>query len=270
MDFAPTHASNQRVPRPPQPRLQHPVSDPKKKQWVAAIPEIYVVGCNRRPGLVLPYLADQSHHLHIGTDYDLPADAVPMRADYDSGSPWLGNYRVFRSHQDICKKFLKTGSKFCLIFEDDAVPNTADWVQVVNDACESMRPGVDILSLYGRNFKPHRFETVYTLGKRKVLQLRADVPQSEADRGGRHHVHGSLAYILTRKGAKKVSELPWRGIPCDCDFWDLVSNFQFIHPSPFNHDRTTGSILFPSSCPPKVKDREIPKPDAPRDDQEVS
>lgn len=230
--------------------LPHPVHDPKKADWVKLDVHPYVVGCNRRPGLILPFLADQSHTLHIGVDYDLPAEAAKMRSDYDKGSPLLGNYRVFRSHQDACKRFLETKAKVALIFEDDAVPNTTDWVSVVNDAVESMQPGIDILSLYGRNFSHHRFEPEYQIGNRSVLALRFDVPQSEDDHGGRHHVHGSLAYLITRKGAKKVVELPWEGIPCDVVFWDRTE-FQFLHPSPFNHNRDQGSLLFPASCPPK-------------------
>lgn len=231
-----------------------PKPDPRRTDWVQLEAHAYVFGCNRRTGLILPYLADQNFTLHIGKDYNPPSDAAPIRADYAAGSPFLSNYRVFLGHQDMCRRFLNSSpAPVALMFEDDAVPNCHNWTSVVNEAITTMRPGVDVLALYGRNYKKERFKVDYTIdnGRRQVLSLRPDVPQSEEDIGGKHHWHGSMAYLVTRAGAEKIAALPWEGIPCDIVFWDRT-NFCGLHKGPFDHDRRQGSLLFPESCRPKI------------------
>ena len=222
--------------------------DLKRRDWVALKAPAYVFGCNRRPGLVLPFLADQTHTLHIGHDYDLTPAVSEMQEQYRVTSPLLSNYRVFRGHQDMMRRFLDTRDRLGLFFEDDAVPNTPDWVSVTN-VCLSRMGAAEVFSLYGRHFDRRRFNCEYVVAGRSVLTLRKQVAQDEEDRGGRHHVFGSMAYICTRVGAEKIAALQWEGIPCDCQFWDRTE-FQFLDPSPFDHDRQQGSLLFPESCGP--------------------
>lgn len=230
---------------------RRPTKDPTNVAHVKLNCHAYVMGCDRRSGLVLPFLADQTHTLHIGTDYPLTPDVAPMAPVYAQGSPLLSNWRVYRGHQDICKRFLATKDKVCLIFEDDAVPNTADWPNVVNECIEKMGD-LDILSLYGRQFKRNRFkEILRTDDGRSLLQL-SDEHADKHARGGKHHVYGALAYLVNRRGARIISQLDWRGIPLDVEFWD-ETKFAFLETSPFTHDRSQGSLLFPASCPPRPR-----------------
>lgn len=221
-----------------------------KKEWKPLAVHAYVVAHWKRPGLIVPYLIDQSHTVHQGVDYEFPLGEAPMNDLYRAGSPLLSNYRVFRAHQDVCRRFLSTHDDYALIFEDDAVPNCPEWVEIVNEAAFTMGT-LDVLSLYGRHFDYSRFAVDYRIdnSKREVLRLN-DPKASENTRGGRHHVYGALAYLVNRIGAEKIRSQRWEGIPLDVQFWDRT-DFAFIHPSPFNHDRRQGSLLYPGSCLPE-------------------
>lgn len=205
----------------------------------------YVFGCIKRPGLVLPYLADQSHTLHIGTDYS--AEGYAWKPIY-SHLNIVSHTRVFRGHQDMARRFLQTKDEVALFFEDDACPNTPDWPKIVNAAVEQFTAGslkgLEVFYLHGRNFRRERFKAIEMIEGREVLQLRSDVPQCETKFGGRHHVYGSMAYLLNRASAEKWINMPWEGIPIDTIQPDRF-NFAVLHPSPFDHDRSQGSIVDP-------------------------
>ena len=227
--------------------------------YVALRPEVFVIGYHKRPGLILPYLWDQNYTLHIGNDYPITNEIPRMLPCYNSGSPFEANYQVFRSHQDAMKKFIASKSEIGLFFEDDAVPNTPEWVSIVNAACDYFPRNVDILSLYGRSFERSNFSCVAKLGDREVLQLTKRDDSRRFELGGLHHVYGSLAYLLRKPAAKTLARIEWGGIPCDVDFWDSVTTFQFVNPSPFDHDRRQGSLLFPASKGPSDDSHEYDK-----------
>jgi hypothetical protein len=216
----------------------------------------FVIGCDQRDGLILPYLADQDHTLHIGTDYDLPPDAKPMLQPYSKCSPLLSNYRIFRSHQDAAAKFLKTGEPIGLFFEDDAVPVDDNWANVVNEAVSLLTPqpstptspvteNKQVFYLYGREFEAGRFQTRGSIGKYEVKTLRNGAANQTEDFGGRVKVFGSLAYLLTQYAARDFVRTDWGGVPVDVVLADLCQ-FRFLSPSPFVHDRSQGSLNYPS------------------------
>lgn len=211
----------------------------------------YIMASFMRSAIVQEALTDQSHTLHIGTDYDITPDTLPLKDQYKKICPLTSHYRIFRGHQDMAKRFLQTGDDIGLFFEDDADPNRPDWQRVVNGCLDALRLGqvdADCFYLYGREFKRERFHTHQIIEGREVLKL-SDFEATEDSPGGRHHVFGCLAYLLTRKGALQLSTLDWEGIPIDVVMPDRI-NFALLHPSPFNHNRSQGSLTYPSSCKP--------------------
>lgn len=203
--------------------------------------EAYVMGCDRRPGLILPHLAAQTHTLHIGTDYEPPEKTLMTKNYYQC--PLISHYRVFRGHQDMATKFLQDGGDVALMFEDDASPNCTHWTGIVNRAADWMgKLELDVFYLYGRQYNNERFQTLAMIDNREIIRLRSDVPQTEDCLGGRHHVYGCMAYLITRAAAERWEQYDFEGIPVDVILPDRF-RFALLHRSPFDHDRRQGSLI---------------------------
>jgi hypothetical protein len=219
----------------------------------------YVFGCVRRPGLILPHLAAQSHTLHIGTDY-MPPDGTVMTQHYFQ-CPLIPHYRVFRGHQDMARRFLQTGEPVALMFEDDASPNTPEWTNVVNKAWAQMQEiGLEVFYLYGRQFDNRRFQVISMLDRREIIQLRSDVGATEDCQGGKHHIYGCMAYLIKREAALRWEAMEFEGIPVDVILPDRFK-FALLHQTPFDHDRRQGSLI--DGTPPPSAARPVGMPARP-------
>ena len=213
---------------------------------------VFVVGCDRRDPLVLPFLYDQTHTLHQGADI-FPGEGITLEPQYENALNLVAHYRVFRIHQAICRRFLETKSesKFALILEDDAVPNLPDWPSLVNRAMLHLN-GTGVLSLHGRQFRRDNFKETGKVGQFSILRLNEserENPRGKHRMGGYHHVYGAtLAYLISQVGARIFSELPWTGRPVDVVLADDL-DFLLLDPSPFNHDRRQGSLVDPKFKP---------------------
>ncbi len=239
---------------------RHEKFAPRERRNPRLLAHAYILGSFMRDAIIQEALTDQSHTLHIGIDYKIDQhinpDLVPMKAQYQKICPLTSHYRIFRGHQDMAKRFLRTTDEVGLFFEDDADPNRKNWHNVVNACITALERGevyADCFYLYGREYDRNRFEVVGEVGGHKVLKLRADDTATEDSEGGRHHVFGSLAYLLTRDGAEQLVRLPWEGIPIDVILPDRLK-FRLLEDSPFNHNRVQGSLTYPSSTrPPEVQ-----------------
>ena len=189
---------------------------------------VVVVANPHRPALVLDALDGLEHRVSCTPDYDLPADfstAISLAA-----SNQLGAYRCFRGHQDAIGL---ASSRTVLVLEDDAVPNTRDWLTILESAAAALAD-VDIISFHGRGFDPARFERRAVVAGRDVL-----VPRFWC---GPVRVFGSLAYLIRGAAVPRFLAMRYDGVPVDL----LLPNrftFCLVHPSPFDHDRRYPSLV---------------------------
>lgn len=221
---------------------------PRIRKTTALTMPAFVLASDQRPSLIVPHLADQNYTVSIPVpDFELPPDAPLMLQPYLKCSPLLSNYRIFRSHQRAAQKFLVTGAPVGLFFEDDAVPVSHDWQSITNLAASMMgTERAEVFYLYGREFEAHRFETQATIFKKyEIKSLRPGQEQPPEAFGGVVKVFGSLAYLLNRLSAHQFVRTDWSGIPVDICLADLC-RFRFLSPSPFVHNRSQGSLNYPS------------------------
>lgn len=202
---------------------------------------MYALTHHSRPSLTVEYC--EGVVPHPNEDFSLPPGTafIPTYSKLNL----LAHYRCLRGHQEMAWRFLDESTEpVALLLEDDAVPNVSDWQRVVSDGVTALNncPGAEVLSLHSRCFKRQRFDCIDMIGNREILRLKPSAGGSETDRGGRHHCFGSLAYLITRQAAARLSSAPWPGIPADIFLADHF-NFIFLNPSPFNHDRRQGSIV---------------------------
>ena len=193
-----------------------------------SVPSIVVVANPHRPALLLDSLEGIVYQVSYTPDYELPAGFITdiTLAAYNQ----VGAYRCFRGHQDAIG--LASGESV-LVLEDDAVPNTRDWLNVVVSASASLTD-VDIISLHGREFDPARFERRAVVAGRDVL-----VPRFWC---GPVRVFGSLAYLIRGAAMRRFMAMRYDGVPVDLL---LPNRFKFclVHPSPFDHDRRYPTLV---------------------------
>jgi hypothetical protein len=186
---------------------------------------------------VLEHLAGVAHRVSCTPDYPPPARVRrhPMARCLYVVNP-LGAYRCYRGHQDALA--LASGDAV-LVLEDDAVPNRADWLDVVG-AAMPLLSRFEVVSLHAREARAidetiacgdHSFHTLLPTTRRRLLRsVRMRWCQ------------GALAYLISRSAADRLVARPWDGLPVDhC----LPNEFRFcvIGASPFDHDRRQGSLL---------------------------
>jgi hypothetical protein len=210
---------------------------------------VYIFGCARRPSLTLDALRAYNEHptFHTGTDYALPR-GTEFNSPYHLAlnQKTLAHYRVFRGHQDMAARFLREHihAPAALMMEDDAVPNCADWVDVVNAAADYfVSRGTDTMCLHARSIRAVHFTDCGMVGNRVIYRLRPGVHTPNL-MGGSHHLYGfTLAYLINRHAATEFANGPaWTGIPVDCYLPDHFGT-ELMMKSPFNHDRSQGSLV---------------------------
>jgi hypothetical protein len=195
--------------------------------------EIVVVANHHRKALILDHLKDVPHTVSYSLDYNLPDD---FKVE-DPG--WVqptipchtGVYRCFRGHQDAIKKCT---SDNILLFEDDAVPNTSDWLQIVQDSLEYLQ-NFEMVSLHGRDYYKVLFCNYKEIrpGNNFLIMPTKDKPP---------FICGALAYLLNRKSFEQVLSWNYIGMPIDILLYYKL-NFCLLEKSPFNHDRSQGSLI---------------------------
>lgn len=159
----------------------------------------------------------------------------------------------------MMRTFVATGKPVGLFFEDDAVPNTVDYKKIVNE-CVANMGDLAVFNTYGRLFDLRRFRVLKRIGNRRVYVLKDGVAKTEE--GGYHCVLGSLAYLMTRDAANHFSKLPWSGWPIDQEIPDsFIGSFAFLDPSPWDHDRSQGSLVEDKKASQMVSSRHgLPAP----------
>lgn len=199
--------------------------------------DVVVLGTKHRHIITSDYLKNVPHSIHYSNDYDLPDG---LRADdrYSHLSAvkcLLGHYRCFRGHQEA---IASTNKPYILVFEDDAVPNTENWHDIVNQSVSLLDHGYEITSLHGRGYTPKKLSDDFVSLKHDDLTFygRKDSSKLVIVKGA------CLAYLLKRETVNKVLSFQFLGCPMDVHLANDYS-FCFLYHSPFNHDRRLGSLV---------------------------
>lgn len=190
--------------------------------------DVVVVATVHRKALILEYLKEISHKLCYTKDYDLPVGFTPEAIGLVQNH--TGAYRCFRGHQDAIQLCSKEN---ILVLEDDAVPNINKWYEIVLESVHLLDK-FEIVSLHGRDIVRESYE-VYEEIKPGGNFLY--IPGKK-----RSPVHGSLAYLINRRSFDRLSERIYDGVPMDFFIANYFS-FCLIEKSPFNHDRSQGSLI---------------------------
>lgn len=201
----------------------------------------YIVATRKRPAIVLEYLTKVPHHVCWTTDYKLEEGWKP-RPEYASlVQNQVGALRCWRGHQDALKFFRDQTPNVdaALILEDDAVPNTPVWPQVCVAAFQRLKE-FEVVSLHGRAFRNEDFDAQPVAGP-ELAGWNLLVPKAQ----GQVWVQGSLAYMIRRDAVDRFINDSYDGYPSDIYICNRFK-FALVSPSPFNHDRSQGSLI---DCP---------------------
>jgi len=193
--------------------------------------DIIVVANHHRKALILDHLNGITHRVSYTNDYVLPESFKPEVLGLVQ--PWchLGVLRCFKGHQDAIRMCDKDN---VLLFEDDAVPNNPDWINIVADSI-SLLNTFEMVSFHGRCYDRSLYKEFKEIRPGNNFLY---IPNKQ----GRICVHGALAYMLNRRIFEKVLSWNYVGDPIDTLLVNAL-NFCLLEKSPFNHDRSEGSLL---------------------------
>lgn len=187
--------------------------------------DIVVAANKHRPPLITAWLETVGHAVSITPDYQLPAGFDPSRLQYESyrniATFNQAAYRCFRAHQDALNHAKQ--DRPTLIFEDDAVPNTADWLEQCVDASDLLSQ-FEIVSMHSRAV---RADKVFEHKNRRFA-----TPRVNKERGLKV-MHGALAYLIRPDASLKLRGMEFRQHIDLC----LANEFEFCYAmeTPFNH-----------------------------------
>lgn len=217
--------------------------------------QIVVLGTTKRPIITNTYITDD-HITYYNQDWPpipfTPPDPVAKFAAVHEPGP----FRCFRGHQEALKL---SNKQYTLMFEDDAIPNTTNWQQIVNDSCELLDT-YDIVSLHARSAEG--------IDKR-FLHKGREYMTLKPTKYGHCWALAALAYLVHRRAIDQLVNVQYNGIPWDIFIYD--HNTCILEVSPFDHDRRGGSLIEHKSTnlgiqrangqpPTPPKPKPVPKP----------
>jgi hypothetical protein len=196
---------------------------------------IYVVGCRHRSPLIVPHLqeADVPYIAYCTPDYELPEGFQPKKEYRRLVFNQRNHMRCCYGHRDVMQ--MMSPGDTALILEDDAIPNTSAWLDIVRDA-EELLDQYNIVSIHSRGMEPSAWLRVKW--KRGVEVWVRD--------GG--WVVGSLAYLIRHDIAQEHVNRVYDGCPMDICMTQLArGKFAAIMPSPLDHGVTgDASLMIPT------------------------
>lgn len=196
--------------------------------------EIVVVANHHRKPLILDYLNNIPHIVSYSEDCNLP-DGWTVNPEYSHlvqhMHGHIGHHRCIEGHKSALKKCSKD---IVLVLEDDAVPNRKEWLDIAKNSIPLLSKH-ELVSLHGRSIDFKAFKKFPFCPKYKEIH-------SYSAKSGFRYVLGSLAYLIKMEYANKIYQHNYDGFGMDL----LIANhfnFGLIDPSPFNHDRSQGSLI---------------------------
>jgi len=199
--------------------------------------DIVVVASRRRKALILAHLDAVDHVVSWTPDYPMP-NGYSTPIQHSGLAENIGQYRCFRGHQDALSK---STAPVSLVLEDDAAPNRPEWLSFTERA-SALLDEYEVVSLHSRDTKGRPFqrkdirgiEVLVPSGKWRAPHAKIDLVWAL----------GSLAYLIRQDARESLLKMEWDGLPIDL----LIANrFKFctLADTPFNHDRSEGSLLEP-------------------------
>lgn len=194
--------------------------------------DIFVLATKKRNPLITSYLDKNNikYELYYTPDYDLDLNKVKYREySYSLGNLTAAS-RLYKGTADVLKKINK---QYGLIFEDDAVPNCDNWIEIVNN-CIKFCDDFDLVSLHARGVKQHFFESIANINGRNILKPKTyEFWVSQ--------MCGSMAFLINKNKINCYVDHEFNGIPVDVSIYS--KKFVLLEPSIFNHDNGQPSTL---------------------------
>ena len=186
--------------------------------------EIVIVASDNRKPIITEHLKNTPHRISITPNYELPVNFKPKVVGLVENH--LGAYRCFRGHQDALKISI---AEDVLIFEDDADPNTSNWMDIISHPliCKNYQD-YEMISFHGRQHNLVDFEPSLIPG---YVRPKKDT-----------WIVAALAYMVNRKCIKKLLSYEYDGLPWDLLLYRTLS-YCLLENSCFNHNRSKGSLI---------------------------
>jgi GR25 family glycosyltransferase involved in LPS biosynthesis len=194
--------------------------------------DIFVLATKKRNPLITPHLDKNNinYELYYTPDYVLDNSTVKHKEYTFSEGNLIAHYRIFKGHQDVMRKINKD---YALIFEDDAVPNCKDWVEIIEKSLPYCND-YDFVSLHARNINMGLFETINTINNRSLLKPKQYgfwVSQ----------LCGCMAYLIKKDKINCYVNDVFNGTPDDVTLYS--KQFVLLEPTIFNHDNGQETTL---------------------------
>jgi hypothetical protein len=196
---------------------------------------IVVLATADRTPIIAEYLKDVELTIHMNWRHTYPG---PQENSW-LGNPYdYGHYQCYQGHYQIAQ----TIKEPTLVLEDDAKPINPDWLTVVERAERLLNHGYDVVSLHSRMDEKHPAALTHSWfdDYSEVLPMEVTQDRFKGHTFTGKWLLGSLAYLITPEAAKRLPA--WNGTPLDITLCNNFS-FAFIKNSPFEHDRSQGSLV---------------------------
>lgn len=196
--------------------------------------EIVVLATKKKDILTTKYLEPNiAHNVYINTDWEIPRYTIPNNIKkLSSHGCEPGPFRCFRGHQEMLKT---ANSPKILALEDDAVPNTPEWQQIVVDSSDLLNQ-YDAVSLHARHI-----QGIKNKFKHKDRWYATLQPTNNEQVQGVCWALAALAYLVGPNGRKKLCDEQYIGMPFDILLYNI--NTCILLDSPYDHDRRFGSVI---------------------------
>ncbi|MDY0313768.1 MAG: hypothetical protein RBR32_01695 [Bacteroidales bacterium] len=197
--------------------------------------DIVVIANKHRKPIILPYLEDVPYKIYYTPDFDLPPRWQPnpiYKGLVVHMHQHIGQHRCLEGHKNALNLAKK---KNILVLEDDAEPNRPDWLDICISA-SSLLSSYEIVSVHSRepNYKIFNKELFDEENKLNAFFAK--------DNTSPRRCLGTLAYFIGKENISRLQDHNYNGLPIDL-FLCNCFNFCFVEPSPFNHNRSQGSLI---------------------------
>jgi len=194
--------------------------------------DIFVLATNKRQALIPKYLDEKNikYEMYYTPDYNLDMSTVKHKQYTFSDGNLISHYRIFRGHQDVMKKINKD---YALIFEDDAVPNCSDWVDIIDKSMHFCND-YDFVSLHARKPNLSMYDVIGNVNDRSMLK-----PKQYGF--WFNQLCGCMAYLIKKDKISCYVNDIFDGTPDDVTLYS--KKFVLLEPTIFNHNNGQETTL---------------------------
>jgi len=194
--------------------------------------DVFVLATKRRSPLIPKFLDSKNvkYELYYTPDYVLDVSTVKHKQYTFSEGNLISHYRIFRGHQDVMNKISK---EYALIFEDDAVPNCDDWVEIIKK-CIPFCDDYDLVSLHARTPNKQMYDVIENINQRQILK-----PKKYGF--WFNQLCGCMAYLIKKDKITCYTNETFDGTPDDVTLYS--KQFVLLEPSIFNHNNGQETTL---------------------------